>query len=246
MEEQKEQEKVPLKFARFKDADWFNKEGNAPTCLVGGAGGIGSWLCLLLSRAGFPIMVYDMDSIEEHNLGGQFYTKSQNRQLKVVALQANIKDYADTDINISMSKMDENTPTNPIVFSAFDNMEARKNLFNKWKKVYCTEGSINYDSNAIFIDGRLNAETFQIFSIKNNAEDIANYEANLFDDNDVEDAPCTIKQTSHFATMITSLMTSFFTNHYSNVVNNNKLRKVPLYYEYVGHIAFTNKNLINE
>lgn len=53
--------------SRFKDAPWFPKEETA--IIVGGAGGIGSWLSLLLSRAGFYPIVYDYDRLEEHNLG---------------------------------------------------------------------------------------------------------------------------------------------------------------------------------
>ena len=49
--------------SRFKDAPWFPKEETA--IIVGGAGGIGSWLSLLLSRAGFYPIVYDYDRLEE-------------------------------------------------------------------------------------------------------------------------------------------------------------------------------------
>ncbi len=36
---------------RFKDAPWYAKED--VNVLIGGAGGIGSWLTLFLSRANF-------------------------------------------------------------------------------------------------------------------------------------------------------------------------------------------------
>ena len=59
--------------SRFKDAPWFPKEET--NVIVGGAGGIGSWLTLLLSRAGFYPVVYDFDVLEGHNLAGQLYTQ---------------------------------------------------------------------------------------------------------------------------------------------------------------------------
>ena len=52
------------RFERFKDATWF---GANLECIIGGCGGIGSWLCFLLTGAGFRITVVDFDKIEAHN-----------------------------------------------------------------------------------------------------------------------------------------------------------------------------------
>lgn len=51
----------------------------------------------------------------------------------------------------------------------------------------------------IFIDGRLTAEQMQIFCVT--PKYISKYKEHLFDDSEVEDAPCTMKQTSHSAAM---------------------------------------------
>ena len=136
--------------------------------------------------------------------------------------------------------------TNPFMFSAFDNMKARRIMFEKWRNTFCNIELDTYNKDAIFIDGRLNAETFQIFSVRNNKEDLDNYEKNLFDDSEVENESCTFKQTSHFAAMIAAYMVNIFTNHVSNIMNNNNISKVPFYYEYVGMICYTNKKLNNE
>ena len=54
--------------ARFGDAPWM--EGMSDRfATIGGAGGIGSWLALLLSRMGIQIQSFDFDIIEEHNIG---------------------------------------------------------------------------------------------------------------------------------------------------------------------------------
>jgi len=62
----------------------------------------------------------------------------------------------------------------------------------------------------------------------------------LFDDSEVEDEPCTLKQTTHMAAMIASYMTGFFTNFIVNVKEKDEVRQVPnlhsfylpnLYYE---------------
>jgi hypothetical protein len=65
----------------------------------------------------------------------------------------------------------------------------------------------------------------------------------LFHDSAVEEAPCTMKQTSHTAAMIGSLMSAFFTNHITNVYLGETLREVPFYYEFVVPMNFTQSEL---
>ena len=317
--------------SRFKDAPWFAKE--EINTVIGGAGGIGSWLTLLLCRAGFTPVVYDFDRLEEHNLAGQMYSKQDaiSNKLKVTALKENCKAFADTDINIFSERITEETMSHNYVFSAFDNMKARKDMFGAWKvfvedwksnllpqelvdveektefdvilkaagasklavvklvkdltgaglkeakdMVYTLDlipgqistpiivkENLNYEEaealvdlfkdigasaeltpihktekqmsnipgdTPIFIDGRLRAEQMQIFCVTPN--NIEAYEAHLFDDTEVEDAPCTLKQTSHSAAMIASHMVAFFTNHLTNNNAKDIERNVPFLWEY--------------
>lgn len=216
--------------SRFKDAPWYPKEKTF--LLIGGAGGIGSWTSLLLARAGFSPMVFDFDLIEEHNLGGQLYSRSMITEKKAYALQTVIKQFSDEDITAFDEKVTEETLTHPFVISAFDNMEARKVMFKKWVDTYgSTPG-------AIFIDGRLQAEHMQIFCVTGGV-DIDSIrcqklyeEEYLFNDSEVKDAPCTMKQTSHAAAMIASHIVGFFTNFYTNMVEKDSTRAVPFKWEY--------------
>lgn len=215
---------------RFKDAPWFPK-GNL-SILVGGAGGIGSWTTILLSRIGYEPVVFDFDIIEEHNIGGQLYPKSKINQYKVEALNELSIDFCNKTITHFKEKIDSNSLTSRIAISAFDNMKARSDMFESWDAVY------GEDPGAIFIDGRLNAEQMQIFCIRGgksrrrviNREDYRN--DHLFNDADIEDEACTMKQTSHAAAMIASHMVGFLTNHITNVVERQELRTVPFYWEY--------------
>jgi molybdopterin/thiamine biosynthesis adenylyltransferase len=218
--------------SRFKDAPWIpNKK---ESCIVGGAGGIGSWLTLFLSRAGFSPIVFDFDIIEDHNLGGQLFPQSSIGELKVFALKEMIKNFSNGDLETFNKKVDENTMSHYFCFSAFDNMKARRDLFNSWKR--------SWDKcmvTPIFIDGRLMAEQLQIFCVTPSTADKYENE-HLFDDSEVEDAPCTFKQTSHCAAMIGGLMTGFFTNHMTNVYEGEKYRDVPFYYEYFVPVTLVN------
>lgn len=211
-------------FDRFKDAPWFPQKEEP--VMVGGAGGIGSWLCFFLSKAGFKPMVYDFDTIEEHNLGGQLFRTQDVGKNKVSALYEIVEIFSGHQINISTDKIDENSPHHYFTFSAFDNMKARKDLFNVWKKSW--EGC---SVKPIFIDGRLTMEQLQIFCVT--PENADEYERDhLFEDSEVEDAPCTLKQTSHSAAMIATHMLGFFTNHISNIYLRENIRDVPFFYEF--------------
>ena len=236
--------------SRFKDAPWFPKEET--NVIVGGAGGIGSWLTLMLSRAGFFPIVYDFDILEEHNLAGQLYTKSDAEAmvLKVDALKGLCKQFADTDITVMNERYTKDSMSHHYVFSAFDNMQARKDMFNAWceyveewedfKKIADATHVPNIPNNEpIFIDGRLTAEQMQIFCVT--PDKIEEYKKHLFDDTEVQDAPCTMKQTSHSAAMIASHMTGFFTNHMTNNAEKDKVRNVPFLWEYFIPINYINE-----
>ena len=240
--------------SRFKDAPWFPKEET--NVIVGGAGGIGSWLTLMLSRAGFYPVVYDFDVLEGHNLAGQLYTKSDAEAmvLKVDALKGLCKQFADTDITVMNERYTKDSMSHHYVFSAFDNMQARKDMFNAWceyvkewqdfnetLKAQKDTGQEIMDLNVpIFIDGRLTAEQMQIFCVT--PDKIEEYKKHLFDDTEVQDAPCTMKQTSHSAAMIASHMVGFFTNHMTNNAVKDKDRTVPFFWEYFIPINYINEN----
>lgn len=225
------------KLTRFKDATWL---GNKEECIVGGAGGISSWLSLMLARANFLPVVYDFDTLEEHNLGGQLFPVSGIGKSKVEVLAGVIKNFSDMDISILEEKYDLGSMTGYYVFSGFDNMEARNNMFTLWEQQVNDLPEAD-KHRCVFIDGRLLAEQIQIFCIVGNKpEDLINYRANfLFPDNDVPDAPCTMKQTSHAAAIIAGLMTGFFTNHIHNVRTGSVTRCVPFSHEYFIPINLT-------
>lgn len=218
-----------LRYSRFKDAPWFS-EDSAETVVIGGAGGIGSWLTLFLARAGFNIIVYDDDIIEKHNLGGQFYRTAQVGGYKVIALHDSVYNFSGKGINSFTKKIERDMIASPFMFSGFDNMEARKLMFEIWKQK-------SYPVTPLFIDGRLTVDSLQVFCVT--PDRIEEYEKTLFLDSEIEDEPCTLKQTTHMAAMIASHMTSFFTNHITNVRERQIIREVPFKYEYYGPVNLT-------
>jgi molybdopterin/thiamine biosynthesis adenylyltransferase len=219
--------------SRFKDAPWFPK--NNELCLVGGAGGIGSWLVYFLTKIGFKVNLYDFDTVEDHNLGGQLFQQSDIGFSKVAAMQKIVTNFCGGKISIYEERVSLITPNHYYSFSAFDNMLARKTLFTIWKDSWNT---VPVGVTPIFIDGRLEIEQLQIFCVT--PENADKYEReHLFDDSVVQEAPCTMKQTSHTAAMIGSLMSAFFTNHIANIYAGEVIREVPFYYEFVVPMNFT-------
>lgn len=234
---------------RFKDAPWFPKMETH--VVVGGSGGIGSWLTLLLARANFLPIIYDFDIIEEHNIGGQLFSKEHVTKPKVEALAEIVKNFADTDVHKFNEKYTADSMSHHYVFSAFDNMKARKDMFEAWKGYVEEWKDFNNTSEAssetvesrpyvpIFIDGRLTMEQLQIFCVT--PDKIEDYEKELFDDSEVEDAPCTLKQTSHSAAMIASHMVGFFTNHFANNQLEAVDRNIPFKWEYFIPVNYVNE-----
>ena len=60
-----------VRHSRFKGAEWYSEDLSTYRTLVGGAGGIGSWLTYFLYKIGLTVTIADSDRVEEHNLGGQ-------------------------------------------------------------------------------------------------------------------------------------------------------------------------------
>jgi molybdopterin/thiamine biosynthesis adenylyltransferase len=222
------------KYDRFKGAPWF-QEDVRPAVLIGGAGGIGSWLTLLLNRAGFETHVFDFDSLEAVNMAGQCFMHKSIGKSKVEALGDVVREICQEEIIPYNEEVTADTMTNDIVFSAFDNMKARSIMFHKWKE----ENRNN--KQAIFIDGRLTMEQLTIFCIKGgNQVEIEEYiSKHLFDDSEVEEMDCTLKQTSHGAAMIAAHMVAKFTNWYAGILGKDTSRDYPFFWEYIIPIGYT-------
>lgn len=210
---------IEQRYERFRGLGWLPED--TELVLIGGQGGIGSWLTLFLARAGFKALTYDFDKVEDTNLGGQFFKNSQIGDYKSYAVAENVSEFTgQTPINFTIG-IDENTSVeSKYTFAAFDSMKARRTLFENWHKTW------GDDPNAIFIEGRLEAELFIIYCVTPKTAEY--YRENcLPSDESLPDLQCTEKQTSHVAAMIGGMMTSLFTNHYFNVLLNDNIREIP-------------------
>ena len=225
------------KYARFKGADWFLWLYKRPV-ILGGAGGIGSFVSFFLSRLGCHIYIYDMDTFETINMSGQLVGKQHVGREKTAVAEEIAGLFSDHTLIEGMGKYEEDSESGPIMISGFDNMTARKDMFNNWKQY--VQDNPDEAKECVFIDGRLLSSSYQIFIIQGDMPDnIKRYEDYLFDDSEVEDVDCTLKQTTHCAAGIASHMIGFLTNFAANVVNGGKFNQIPFKYEYLTEPNFT-------
>jgi molybdopterin/thiamine biosynthesis adenylyltransferase len=206
--------------SRFQGAMWFDAVQQLRVTIAG-LGGIGSWTALLLSRLNVEnIRLIDPDNVEEVNMAGQLYRSSHIGATKVSSTTFNIQEFSNYyKVDYQTRRIEECNLYHNILICGFDNMTARKNAFYIWKHRIVNLCPADREK-SLFIDGRLDAEDLQIFCITGNDKHLMEiYEREyLYDDSDVEEAPCSFKQTSYLAAMIGSLITNLVVNFVSNTV----------------------------
>ena len=220
---------------RFSGASWF-EAAKGVSATIAGVGGIGSWTSLLLSRISKTVRItlYDDDSVEVVNLAGQMFSSNQVGLRKVYAAQEVIRYFSGSYCNAAPYRIASTTSIyDNIVICGFDNMEARKILYRLWK-ARAKSFPVAEQGEFLFIDGRMNAEEFQIFSITGDDDyNMKRYEEEfLFSDAEVAPAVCSYKQTTYCASMIASFIVNSLVNFLSNQNLENMPRQVPFYINY--------------
>lgn len=209
--------------SRSKGARWFEYT-NKESVLVIGAGGIGSHLSLYLSRLGCNLELYDFDDFEEHNVTGQLVGKQHIGLNKAVAIKNLLLDLSPDSLVTTYKKYDNSSMTCPYTLVGPDNMEVRKLSFEQWKAAVNNKEFEEYSDKAIFIDGRLGWDVFEVYCVTKDNMD--KYEKTLHKDGDLPEMSCTMKQTTYGATMCASMMVNYFKNHIINV-NELGMTSVP-------------------
>ena len=218
--------------SRFSSASWYENI-QKKTIILAGVGGIGSHLGFLLARMKPASMfIYDNDIVETVNMSGQLYGQSDLGTPKVTALSKMIKNYAGYSGVFAISeKFTDESEASDIMICGFDNMAARKLFFDKWVN-HVQSKPEKERKNCLFIDGRLDAEMFQILCIRGDD----NYNINrynnefLFSDAEADETICSYKQTTFCANMIASYMVNLFVNFCANEVGG--CRDLPFFTEY--------------
>lgn len=206
-------------YNRFSEAPWFNEEFiKDKNITIVGIGNIGSWLALFLGRIGYKLTLIDYDTVESHNLGGQFFPQNLVGSKKVYVDNV-LKGFGVKEIDILESKFNPNILiSTDIIISCVDNMTTRKELFEFAK----TSGA------ALFLDGRALAELFEVYCVDlENEEEKEKYNQYLYKEEEVPDAACNFKSTSHCGAACASFITNALNIRVANYILKDKI-----YYEY--------------
>ena len=204
--------------SRFSSAIWYENI-QKKTIILAGIGGIGSHLGFLLARMKPASMfIYDNDIVETVNMSGQLYGQSDLGIPKVTALAKMIRNYANYGSVFAINeRFTDESEASDIMICGFDNMVARKLFFNKWLD-HVQSKPEEERANCLYIDGRLDAEMFQILCIRGDD----NYNIGrcnnefLFSDAEADETVCSYKQTTFCANMIASYMVNLFVNFCAN------------------------------
>nr|DAR32372.1 MAG TPA: ThiF family [Bacteriophage sp.] len=225
--------------SRFNGAIWFEKISNTRVTLAG-VGGIGSYVGFLLARTHVGrITLWDDDRVEEGNMSGQLYSNAHIGGYKVDALASQMVSYANfKDVLAIRVRITSETEVEAVTICGFDNMQARKDCYQAWKNRLSANPELANE--AIFIDGRLAAEEFQVLAIQGNDERaMKEYEDKwLFDSSEAEHTICSYKQTSFMANMIASVMVNLLVNFEANRCDLLVLRDVPFLTSYTAETMF--------
>lgn len=227
---------------RFSGAAWFEAIKNI-NIFIAGIGGIGSWTSLLIARLNPQyIKLVDFDTVDTVNLAGQLFGRHQVGKSKVHSMTEIMRVFTNTtNISpISTRITGDDYLAEKVVICGFDNMVARKTLFTVWKNRISRRNAYENAKDFLFIDGRMNAEEFQIFTITGDDDfNIKRYEEEfLFDDSEVEAAVCSYKQTTFCASMIGSFITNTLVNFVSNTIEGSMPRALPFYISYDAKLMY--------
>ena len=167
-----------------------------------GCGAIGSSAATQLARmGGETFYLYDMDKVEDVNIGVSQYSINHIGENKVDALSDLIQQInANTDVNPVNGLFEEYmyNGEKDIAILGFDSMKSRMDAV----KILCH----NKNKPAYIIDGRMGAEHYMQFVIENPT--IGKYKKVWYSDNDVDPEPCNAKATSYCSNMSGSFISN--------------------------------------
>ena len=164
--------------------------------IIVGAGAIGSFAALALTKMGFSnVHVYDDDEIDPENMNCQFYRMADIGRKKVEALAEMIYDFTGTAITKYDQRVtNEDILAANVVISAVDCMDARKVIFEQTRGQH-------------FLDSRMGAEYIAMYSVDMmNVEAVKEFKNSLHGNDDAVQERCTAKSTMYTVNLIAGLL----------------------------------------
>ena len=151
-----------------------NEPKNQPRILIIGAGTIGSWTTLCLTKMGLKnITVVDFDIIEPHNSPNQLYSPEDAGKIKVAQLKEEMEYLSGVTITAVNGKFEvPRIESTDILISAVDTMAVRKLIFE----------AFTMSSASLFIDGRVGGNVMKIYALHKTSLEMGEYAKTLHSD----------------------------------------------------------------
>ena len=165
-----------------------------------GCGAIGSSAALQIARMGATrFCLYDMDIVEEVNIGVSQYNYNDIGKTKVEALGNHLRNLGVFTVNEVNEKFSRYRPDgdNDIIILGFDSMSARLDAVNK---VFSIPGV----KPLYIIDGRMGAEHYQQYVF--DKPTVAKYKKTWYSDEEGSQEPCNAKATSYCSNLSGSMI----------------------------------------
>lgn len=159
--------------------------------LLVGVGTIGSHLALTLGRMQVPLIMYDGDTIEAHNLATQSYTAADIEKTKVGAVLEQLNALGSGIEHVATAEHYAGKVHGDIIVSAVDSLDARRAI----AQVLIEEGCASP-----IIDGRVGREQVEVYYFPTAAE----WLAQLPEVGDED--PCGARFTAYTANIAAGLM----------------------------------------
>ena len=199
----------------LRNKDLIKQEALTDICIVG-AGGIGSFVIQALTIMGWDdIIVWDDDTVAEHNLSSTAYPANMVGRSKIDAAGVLHSLYSGPEQTLTcyQRKWLPFEKAHPRTIVCTDDMESRKNLFDKWSTL---------DNKDFFIDGRMGATTVELCTQTSRTNEHT-YMDEWIPTDSVPKPPCSMKHTVFAAQFIASEIVA----QVYNIVGNLS------YYDYI-------------
>jgi molybdopterin/thiamine biosynthesis adenylyltransferase len=160
-----------------------------------GCGAIGSSTAMQLARMGAnKFCLYDMDKVEDVNIGVSQYILEDIDKSKVDALKGHLESIGVNHVNMYNERFTEFYPQgeSDIAILGFDSMEARLQAV----EALCSNPTIKPIH---LIDGRMGAEHYQQYIF--DKPTVSKYKKTWYSDNEGSPEPCAAKATAYCAFM---------------------------------------------
>lgn len=186
----------------LRHSGWVGPEDLTTPVVIIGCGAVGSHVALIAAKMGFSnFVLFDADTVEEHNLPNQTYEIEHVGMSKVEALAAVLARF---NPEISVTTYNEffsaahAAALRGFVVLATDNMKSRALVIQLVTNSFLVDGL--FEARLGFDYGEVNIVNPLI------ADDCSNFVNGLVDDANVPDGPCNLRICTTLVTMISSYL----------------------------------------